>query len=291
MDRLATIPFFEELDTFPLSVPQEASLQGYRTWDLPVPPFDFPADKAPPLRVGAQEETVFRANCSLASEVAERAGALQTQETPDLALPVRPRGFRSTPVCPPLHRYPETACDYSLRPGARPAPLGTAAQLAAAMSRVGSSSVVEAENTTCGAGATLCSAWLPPRGPGGSEVVSADGSPAPAPRLLDGPDPSVPAGPPAVAAETEADAEPAEPAEPDGEARPEAAPEDEFLAMVTALAAEATTFDSARGVAQRKVSRQSYAKRVEAAGLLSGRVAALQEKDPLLPLGMPYRQE
>ena len=288
LDQLPTIPFFEELDTFALAVPLEAELQGYRTWQLPVSAFDFPADRTPALRVGAQEESVVRSGCEMPEGAAARAAALAVAPS-DLALPVRPKGFRPSPPTAELHKYPETAADFPLRP-VRPESLGAAAHLAAAASRVGGRSVVVAENTTRGGAPLLSSAWLPPRGPGGSEVMAGDGGPASTPRLLDGPDPNtLPAALDAAAlSEPAAAAEETAAAEPEGEAEPEPEPEDEFLLMVSELAAAATPFLSARAVAGAKVSAAAYAARREAASELPNRVAALQATEPLLPLGVPH---
>ena len=60
IDTLDTMPQFEELDTFPLKVPKEAVLMGYRIWPVPVLPFHFPATFVPQIRSGAREENVAR---------------------------------------------------------------------------------------------------------------------------------------------------------------------------------------------------------------------------------------
>ena len=76
IDTMETIPLFEELDTFPLKVPQEASMMGYRVWETPVLPFHFPASVVPDVRVGAQEESIIRKGCRLPEDMQQASAAI-----------------------------------------------------------------------------------------------------------------------------------------------------------------------------------------------------------------------
>jgi hypothetical protein len=95
IDTIDTIPTFEELDTFPLKVPQEASMMGYRRWPTPVASFHFPstlasASATPPVRRGAHEEHVVRKGCRMSEEMVAQAEATHADGTPsNLALPVQ----------------------------------------------------------------------------------------------------------------------------------------------------------------------------------------------------------
>jgi hypothetical protein len=90
IDTMETIPVFEELDTFPLKVPQEASMMGYRQWETPVLPFHFPAAVVPEIRVGAQEESILRKPCRLPEDMVAASAAIEEAGLPkQLALPVR----------------------------------------------------------------------------------------------------------------------------------------------------------------------------------------------------------
>lgn len=90
IETMETIPLFEELDTFPLKVPQEASMMGYREWETPVLPFHFPAGVVPEVRVGAQEESIVRKECRLPEDIKAASAAIESTGLPaHLALPLR----------------------------------------------------------------------------------------------------------------------------------------------------------------------------------------------------------
>lgn len=105
IDTMETIPLFEELDTFPLKVPQEASMMGYRVWETPVLPFHFPASVVPDVRVGAQEESIIRKGCRLPEDMQQASAAIAKAGMPShLHLPVRPRVSSAKPRTVRPHR-------------------------------------------------------------------------------------------------------------------------------------------------------------------------------------------
>jgi hypothetical protein len=279
LDNMPTIPFFEEADTFPLMVPLEADMMGYKVWDLPISPFDFPSDRTPAERVGAEEESVIRAACRVDAPVQELLDKIHSAGPPEnLDLPVVPKPFTHVPMYLKANRYPENASDYVLRPDR---PLKNPEQAMA--NQLGGDSVVVSENATREADPMLSSIRRPYRDHS-IAVVTRLGTRAPLPAFLDGPIAE------ALALGNSPDPEPeTEPqADPESELEPETDPvaDDEFLKMVTSLAADATPFDSARQVASKMLSGQSYAKRSEQAELLANRVAAVQAAVPLLQMNM-----
>ena len=119
IDTMDTIPLFEELDTFPLKVPQEASMMGYCTWETPVLPFHFPAEVVPEVRVGAQEECIIRKGCRLPEDIVAASAAIAETGLPaNLALPLRARTFEASDVYVKPQRFHEVAVEYPLRPAA-----------------------------------------------------------------------------------------------------------------------------------------------------------------------------
>lgn len=265
IETMETIPDFEELDTFPLKVPKECELMGYRQWQTPIMPFDFPSSAAPEIRVGAQEESVIRHYCDTPEDLQQKAAGVEAAGAPvNLAVPVRPQAFVSADVYVPSQRYAEVRADYVLRPDAlRTKSEGYGDEQ---VSKLGRHSVAVSENAGRLAGPLLSSAWRPSRG-SSSVVTDAVGSRAAPPALMDGPDDSH-----ASVSGTE-----------DAAALLEQIGEDEFVVEIAKLTASGDT-RSAREVASVQLGDSRWQVRAQLAQRLEGRVSALREKFPLLSI-------
>jgi len=181
IDTLDTMPQFEELDTFPLKVPKEAVLMGYRIWPVPVLPFHFPATFVPQIRSGAREENVARgaSNAHIGRKSAVTA-ASATGLPVWIILPAQSQCYAGSYAFVQHQRYQEVSVEYALRPAALRLDNDSNA------SKVRLNSVAESENASRGAGPVLSETWRPSQGIL-SAVIQMRGVRVPPPSLLDGP--------------------------------------------------------------------------------------------------------